>query len=476
MGKLRKIILLLFAGIYLGVAPLTILYALGYIFSPTQQTLLPTGLVSLSTEPYQAQVWVNGTLEKDKTPLILRGLRPGAYDLRVSLPGYHPWERRFEIKPDKALRFENILLFPLQFRPQILGNFPVAKMWSDPGGKRLIVLEGKKVSGLRMFEPEKKEFRPIFSAGLNPEAWVEELLPHPSGDRGVVILREKEGLRPFLARFLDPVQVNPLTELVQEPFTELEWGAPHKSSLFYLKGETLRHLDLEQGVLYLDLPKRVRGFALYGRRLFVLDGRRRFLEITEKGKVRNILLEDPAKVHLIFGPDAGERYSIIFLPKISLFSSFDNAFALFLSDRGRLFSNKLPYFLDEGVDELSIANSHSRAIYRKGTELWTIDFEREREEKTFFENGPTPRRIYQGKGLATRFFWFSNDRYVLFLEGSRVKVLDFERGGEAIELLEISSRVPLVILDRRRGFLYFVHPDRDRLARVKLFEGEGLFP
>ena len=51
MGKLRKIILLVFVGVYLVAAPLTILYALWYIFSPAQQTLLQTGLVSLNTEP-----------------------------------------------------------------------------------------------------------------------------------------------------------------------------------------------------------------------------------------------------------------------------------------------------------------------------------------------------------------------------------------------------------------------------------------
>lgn len=474
MGGLRKIILLVFVGIYLVVAPLTILYALGYIFSSTQQTLLPTGLVSLSSEPSQARVWMNGSPAKDKTPLVLRNLRPGTYDLRVEFPGYHPWQKRFEMKPDKALRFENILLFPLAPRPEILGNFPVAKMWSDPTGKRLVVLEGEKASGLALFEPEKREFRPIFSRGPNQEEGLEEVLLHPSGDRAVVTLRKKDGLRPLLVKFLDPLQVSTLTDLFQEPFTRLQWGTPQKNSLFYLKGETLRQLDLEQGVLYLDLPKRVRGFALYGRRLFVLDGRRRFLEITEKGKIRNTLLEEPPKAHLIFGPDEGERYSIVFLPRISLFPTLDNALALFLSDRGKLFSNKLPYSLDDGVDELTSANSHPRILYRKGTELWIIDFERERE-RTFFEKGPTPRRIYKGTEAPMNLLWFYDDRYVLFVEGNRVKILDFEGDGNAIDLLEISNRLRRVILDRRRGFLYFAHPDRDRLARVKLFMGEGLF-
>lgn len=477
MGKLRKVILILFTGIYLVVAPLTILYALGYIFSPAQQTLLQTGLVSLNTEPSQAHVWVDGSLSKDRTPLVLRNLRPGSYELRVGLPGYHSWQKRVEMKPDKALRFENILLFPFSLRAQILANFPVAKMWSDPAGKRLIVLEGDKASGLTFFEPDKREFRPIFLPGSNRDASVGEVLLHPSGDRAVVTLARKEGLEPLFVRFFDPIQVRPLSELLQEPFTQLQWGAaPHRSSLFYLQGEALRHLDLDQGALYLNLPKGVRGFATYGWRFFVLDARRRFLEITGKGKIRNIFLEDLGKVRLIFGQDEGERYSIFFLPQASLFSSLDDALALFLSDQGKLFSNKLPYFLDEElVGGLAPAHSHPRALYRKGTELWMVDFERE-GEKTFFERGPTPRRIYKGKEAPGHLIWFYDDRYVLFTEGNCVKALDFEGDGEAIELFTISPQIPQIILDRRRGFLYFVHADRNRPARVKLYEGEGLFP
>lgn len=475
MGKLRKIILFVFVGIYLVVAPLTILYALGYIFSPAQQTLLPTGLISLSTQPSQAQVWVNGSLSQDETPLVLRNLRPGVYELQISLPGYHPWRRRIEIKRDKALRFENILLFPLSPRLQILGNFSVAKLWSEPGGKRLVVLQGEKAAGLTLFEPEKREFRSIFSGYSHQEAVVQDVLLHPSGDRAVITLQKKEGRLPLFVKFLDPIQVNVLTDLSQEPWTQLQWGAPYRSSLFYLKGEALRHLDLDQGILYLGLPKKVRGFAPYGWSLFVLDGRRRLLEVTEKGKIRNILLEGAQKARLIFGPDEGERYSIHLLPRTSLFPSLDHALALFLSDKGKLFSNKLPYLLEEEIEELAVAHDHPRALYQKGNELWVVDFEQERE-KTFFEKGPTPRRLYKGKEAPRQLLWFYDDRYVLFVEGARVKVIDFQGNGNAVDLFEISAQVRGLVLDRKRGFLYFVHPDRNRLARVRLFEGEGLFP
>ena len=104
-----------------------------------------------------------------------------------------------------------------------------------------------------------------------------------------------------------------------------------------------------------------------------------------------------------------------------------------------------------------------------------VNFEGERE-KIFFERGPTPRKIYQGKDKLTHLVWFYHDQYLLFLEGDRLMAQDFEGEGEPVELLKISSRTPVVHLDEKRGFLYFVDPEGDRLARVKLFEESGLLP
>ena len=477
MGRLRKIIFYVFALIYLAVAPLTILYALGYIFSPTQQTLVATGLISLSSEPSQAQVWLNGELLKEKTPVILRNLKPGPYTLRISLPQMHPWQRQVEVKPDRVFRFENILLFPLTFHPEILSDFPITRMWHSPLGRNIVVLQGEKASGLFLFDPERREFRPLFSQSPYGETAVREVLLHPSGERAVAVLKEKEGLRPLLVNFLDPRETISLGELFQEPFRQSHWGAPHKNSLFYLQGNTLRRLkaDPDEQPFSLNLQEGVRGYAVQGRRLFVLDGQRRFLELTEKGKIRNILLSEPPKIRLIFGPEEGEHYSLFFLPRLFLFTPLHEALALFLSDKGKLISNKLPYFLDEGVETLIPATAHSRALYRKGNELWTVDFEREQEEG-FFESGPARRRIYKAREKLFPVAWFYDDRYLLFVEGNHVKVLDPEGEGNLMDLLEVSKEVPQVILDEKRGFLYFAEPAENRLSRIKLFEAEGVLP
>lgn len=475
MSTLRKAIFLIFVAIYLGVTPLTILYALGYIFNPVQQTLLQTGLVSLNSDPPRANITIDGTLLKDKTPLVLRNLRPGVHDIQISLPGRHPWHKQVDVKPERAIRFEEILLFPLSLEPEILGNFPVSRIASTPGGKYLLIQGGDRTSWLYLFDSEGKKFEPVFSRSRNHKAEVNEIYLSPTGDRAMILLQKKGKIHPLFVRLTDPLQMSDLTDFLEEPFRDLRWSLNHKDSLFYLKENTLMRLDLDRKILYPALTKKVRGYTPHERGLFVLNETGQFLRLNEKGKIQDVLLDDPSKANLIFGADPKESYSIFFLPNPFVFSALNDALAIFLSEKGRLLSNKLPYFLDERVEGVAVAVSHSRLAYRKGEELWMVDFEQE-GEKVFFERGPTPKKIYKGKNGLSHLVWFYHDRYLLFLEGDRLMVQDFEGEGKPVELLKVSSRTPEAYFDPRRGFLYFTHPEGDRLARVELFEEPGFFP
>jgi hypothetical protein len=464
VSTLRKILLFLFVALYLVVAPLTVLYALGYIFSPVKQALLQTGLVSLGSDPPQATVWVNGTPLKDKTPVVLRSLGPGSYEVRLTLPGYHAWQRQVKVEAERAIRLENILLFPDKLKPEVVGELPIKRIWSVPDGKPLVVLQGETAAGLNLFNVEKNLLQPIFVEPRDQDAKVKDVSLHPLGDRAIVLLERGGTVEPILVKFTDPLELQSLADLFPEPFTELRWSVHLKDSLFYLKEGRLKRIDLEHRLFHPVLAKEVRGFAPHGRHLYLLDGRRRFLRLSEKGKLLEILLDRPTQARRIFAQD--RSYEITLL---------NRSLALFLSDTGRLLSNKLPYLLDEEVEEIIPALSRPRILYRKGTELWTVDFEKERE-KTFFESGPVARRIYEGDQPSANFFWFYEDRYLLFSEGNRILVQDFEGEGKALELVEISPRAREVALDARQGFLYFAHPKSDRLARVKVFEGGWILP
>ena len=475
MTRLRRVLFIVFAAIYLIVAPLTVLYALGFIFSPAQQALLRTGLISLATQPEGAKVSLDGIAMKDKTPVVVRNLDPGMHEIRVSLEGRHPWQRTIELVPERVLRFEDVLLFPLSFEAEILSDFPISKIWGAPDGKFLLIQQGDSASGLSLWDTESGKSQRVFTRPSDSNTKITAVKVHPQGDRALVFLERQTAPQTFLLEFTDPAGVKDFSDFITEPLEDFAWSPDEKNTFFYLKGKTLKAVDLERRLVYPILVKRVQGFSAYNGKLFVLDRRQRFLEFSQKGKLRQVLLKDPAKARKIFGEEGDRSYSIVFLPSPSVFSPLSDSIVLFGSESGKIYTNKLPYFLDEGATDFLAADAHPRAAYRKGDEIWGVDFEREKD-RAFFETGPLPRRIHRGDSPPRLLTWFYNDRYLLFLEEDRLKVQDFESDQEALELLRISDKIPAAHLDIKRGFFYFAEPGQGRLARVKLFVPPHFLP
>ena len=204
-------------GVYLIVAPLTVLYALGYLFSPAEQKLLQTGLVSLDSRPSRADVSLNGSPLKERTPLVLRNLEPGTYDIQVSLPDRHLWKKMIEVKPERALRLENILLFPLSFEKEIFQDKPISKIWYAPPGKYLVILRGSQASELSLFDLEEKTFRRILPRRYQGTK-IKEVHLHPGGDQAIITLEKNGFVQAIFAKFTDPIQVTSLSDFLKEPF------------------------------------------------------------------------------------------------------------------------------------------------------------------------------------------------------------------------------------------------------------------
>ncbi len=103
--------------IFCSVLPFILSFALGYKFNKKTFKFTKTGLVFIKTQPPGANVyWDNGLLEEN-TPVTLRGIIPGAYQLRVELDKYYPWSAEIKVEPRKVTLLDKIILFPL--RPNI---------------------------------------------------------------------------------------------------------------------------------------------------------------------------------------------------------------------------------------------------------------------------------------------------------------------------------------------------------------------
>ena len=72
-----------------------ILFARGYRFSLKLQTLQATGLLSATSLPTGASVYINGEL-KTATDTTLN-LTPGVYQVKIKKDGFAPWGKTLNI-------------------------------------------------------------------------------------------------------------------------------------------------------------------------------------------------------------------------------------------------------------------------------------------------------------------------------------------------------------------------------------------
>lgn len=92
------------------VAGIAILLAKGYTFSPKEKRIVGTGIITVSSEPDAASVYIDGHLTT-ATNATVPSLPPKDYSVKVVKEGFIPWEKQVSVKEGLVTAIK-ITLFP----------------------------------------------------------------------------------------------------------------------------------------------------------------------------------------------------------------------------------------------------------------------------------------------------------------------------------------------------------------------------
>ncbi|MDO8661798.1 MAG: PEGA domain-containing protein [Candidatus Omnitrophota bacterium] len=135
--RIRGALFYLSVAVFLTGLPLILSFALGYKFNPRTFKFTKTGIISLKTQPQGADVYLDGKLLNDKTPVTINELLPGPYSLKIELKRHYPWVAQVNVEPRKVARFERIILFPDRPNIKQLNQDKVSSFWVDKEGGRV---------------------------------------------------------------------------------------------------------------------------------------------------------------------------------------------------------------------------------------------------------------------------------------------------------------------------------------------------
>jgi len=107
----RRILYSFFIFLFFLIAPLLILYSLGYRYDFVKGSLEKIGVLFIKSYPKSANIFLNNKLQANKTPTQIVNLISNTYDVRIEKEGYHTWQKNLEVRPQETTFAEEVTLF-----------------------------------------------------------------------------------------------------------------------------------------------------------------------------------------------------------------------------------------------------------------------------------------------------------------------------------------------------------------------------
>lgn len=471
---LRKIVFYFLVVLYLILTPYTILYALGYIFNPTQVGLLKTGLISITSFPAGATVFVHQKKFSERTPTAVRDLLPGRYRIRLFAKGYEPWEKEVSVASERATRLEPVLLLSRKPEEEVISLHSFQNFMPGILDGKIYAWEDKHLRSLQKIDLFFKKEIPVGRSltrddsakmtGLyyRPKSTLALLEIEEKGDRGFWILglgREKK-MAQGLSQHLRPEK------------GRVRWDPKDPDQIYFLQDGNVSSMDIRRGALYPNIATEVMGFGVRRRHLLILKKDFTFVRTDSRGEDPRDFLEvqNAEELKKILSPRGSDFYDIEMLAPDSY---------LFLSAEGVLAASEPLYLITNekvlGTVRLE-TTEEEKALFWSRRQLGVLRLVQEEESFLNLGEGPNPEEKKLRVEWLTRSareirqaFWAYEGSHIVFLDEDTVYLL--EASGPAPYLLRMMTQVrpesSILYVDRSHS-LFYLHPESGRLLERKL--------
>lgn len=260
--KKRILFFIFFLLFFLISAPLLVSYTAGYRFHVPTRQFIKTGILSISSFPKNATVFLQEKKE-GPTPLFLQHLFPGDYVVRLEKNEYIPWEKRLQVKGNTTTFAENIVLF-LKTLPQPIFRQKESFLF-HPLTKIVLTLK-EQASWLEVWKTSFSQTYPTILLRLPASA--KDQLHFSWSANGSFLFIKQDGSVP--SWILIDLKTNkqivlPKTLAIQHMY----WDPDLDAILYIASANGLQKMQVEQGVLSEAFPEISLGIERENQWLFL---------------------------------------------------------------------------------------------------------------------------------------------------------------------------------------------------------------
>ena len=481
MLMLRKILFYVFVLIYLVTAPLVIMHALGINYQPDTKTLEKTGLIYLSSIPSQARVTINAEQYPQETPVVLRGLAPGSYKIKISKETYKDWRKNLPVEAQKATVVESVLLIPKKWKKENLKTeFKKMITFADPAFflvnkgpslKDFFLYKERAVLGENLIgQPpliDKENLLPLIenSSSLDKAKISRIYTVRNAAQMLLKIDHDKKEKFFWINLKEEPPAVEEISPFMLKDYDKILWDPRHPDSLYLLHQEAISRFDLKEKIFFPDIVGNVKSFTAQNGRLYVLHKENVLIEYTQDAQEAHILLEAEKIKKILLKP---YRDLDIFILEPDLI--------VFLSENGALLSNQQPLQLvPEGVQGFTFNQKRKRLLFWTGHRLGTIDFLPD-DTQASSEKIPKPAWFgVQSKNIRQA-AWANEGSHVIYATHDKIYITETQAFGQPIiqVIADIRPSSPFVYWDKL-GKIFFLDEKTGYLSALTVIEQPALF-
>ena len=323
------------------VAAIAIFLAKGYTFSTKEKRIVGTGIITISSEPDSAAVFVDGHLTT-ATNATIASLPPKNYSVKIVKEGFIPWEKQVSVKEGLVTELK-VTLFPSIPTIYPLTFSGVANPTLSPDGSQLayIVSSGKK-AGVWVWTQTRNQ--PIsFARSAEPH----QIAPNTITDFSKATLKWSSDSKQILATVgnnnyllesvrlnTDPRDITPTLQSTLKSWDE-DTHAKDEARILAIKDIALRRIASSSGVVRWspDETKFMAGKTEADLKVYNLEDRKEYSLPTARARIwlpdsRHIILVDEGTISI--GDFDGTNKAVIYA------GSFQDDFVFPWLDSSRL--------------------------------------------------------------------------------------------------------------------------------------------
>ncbi len=136
----RRILPLIFAVVFIAVAPAILFYTSGYRWNPKKGKVERNGTVILDSIPTGASISVDDRPLDKVTPYTIQDMAPGTHKYTMERTGYTSWSKSLDVHSEKVT-FANSAYLWKKSEPQFTADSSASHAAISPDGTRLVTID-----------------------------------------------------------------------------------------------------------------------------------------------------------------------------------------------------------------------------------------------------------------------------------------------------------------------------------------------